>query len=183
MVAERYGDAMHFLSVFNPDMQLRYSTDKDRCFRGKAPELGLVSRTYGADVAESWLMGQLHELGEYTGVRDKQTDRQKEDTAKVIIAEFGHLKVTEMMYFFVLLKSGRFGRFYGAVDAMAITSALREFLKIRDAELDRIIQAEQQTEHEREKALRKREVMTYEEYEELRWLFNMGYEPRHLQRY
>ncbi len=66
---------------------------------------------------------------------------------------------------------------------MAITSALREFLKIRDAELDRIIQAEQQTEHERETALRKREVMTYEEYEELRWLFNMGYEPRHLHRY
>lgn len=182
-MVERYGDAMHFLSVFNPDMQLRYSADKDRCFRGKAPELGLVSRTYGADVSESWLMGQLHELGEYTGVRDKQTDRQKEDTAKVIIAEFGHLKVTEIMYFFVLFKSGRFGRFYGSVDAMAITSALREFLKIRDAELDRIIHIEQQAEREREKALRRREAMTYEEYAEIRWLFNMGYEPRHLGRH
>lgn len=172
---------MRFLSLFNADLQLRYSADKDRCFRGKAPELGLVSRTYGAAVAESWLMGQLHELGEYTGVRDKQTDRQKEDTAKVIIAEFGHLKVTEMMYFFVLLKSGRFGKFYGSVDAMAITSALREFLKIRDAELDRIIHAEEQRERDREKAARAREVMTHEEYTELRWLFNMGYEPRHLQ--
>lgn len=105
-----------------------------------APSLVRVARTYGKNVAESWLEIQIFDLGEYAGVKEKPENTQIEQCARTIISQYGYLKVTELMVFFVRFKAGIYGRFYGAVDVLAITTALNDFVnnyrmaKIRAAE-------------------------------------------------
>lgn len=177
-VVERYGNAAKFLSTFPPQNQIKFSSDLARLFRGAAPAIALVAKAYGMATAESWLEIQLHDLNEYVGCKTKQDILQKEQTARVIISEYGYLKVTELMYFFLLLKAGRFGKFYGVVDAMDITTALNRFLDLRDKELDKIIRAEKKAQRERYLAEQAKDAISYEEYQKLRGLSNMGYERK-----
>ena len=168
-----YGEADKFLMVFNPDNQYRYCREIDRCYTGTAPTIKVLSEAYGERVSESWLMIQLNDLSEFAGCKEKMSINQIEQVAKVILLEFGYLKVTELMHFFVLFKSGKFGKFYGAVDGLVITEALQEFTRLRSERLWRIYQEREQA----ERASRNSEdTITYDEWQELKWLFNMGYE-------
>lgn len=99
---------------------------------GTAPTLNVLTHAFGDDAAESWLEIQLTDLSEFSGCKEKLDARQAERLAKVIMTMFGFYKVTELMYFFMLFKSGKFGKFYGIVDGMAITTALQQFRGIRN---------------------------------------------------
>lgn len=168
-----YGPADKFLTTFNPGNQFRYCQEVDRCYTGKAPAIKVLTEAYGEQVAESWVMIQLNDLSEFAGCKEKMSIHQIEQVAKVILMEFGYLKVTELMHFFVLFKSGKFGKFYGAVDGLVITEALQEFTHLRAERLWRIARERERA----ERALRNSEdTITYEEWQELKWLFNMGYE-------
>lgn len=86
-----------------------------------------------------WLMAQLFDLGEFCGCRDKMDAAQAQECARIIKKEFGYLKVSEVMLFFHRCKSGRYGQiFYGSVDPMKITLAMRQhFLPEREREIVR----------------------------------------------
>lgn len=176
-VIERYGSGADFLKTFNPAMQYRYCADVGRCFTGHAPSLGLLKQAYGGHIAESWLEIQLRDLSEFSGCKDKLSLRQIEDTAKVIIAEFDYLKVSELMLFFVQFKAGRYGRFYGAVDGLVITQALQEFCAYRRDELERHRRQQEKEAREKQRALWAQDSMNFDEWQEISWLFNLGYEP------
>lgn len=157
-------------------MQSLYCRHVSRCFTGKAPVLSRLRIAYSNDLVESWLEIQLYDLAEFSGCKEKQSVSQRLETARLIITNFYYLKVTELMYFFQLFKSGSFGKFYGAVDGMAIMESLRKFLRIR---LDEIAKAEHQrldAEKTAQKAMWEREAMTRSEYDEIKWLLNMGYD-------
>ena len=173
---ELFGDAEAFLCTFNPDMQYKYCKEIDRCYTGKAPTLKVMSEAYGEHIAETWLEIQLRDLSEFAGCKDKMSIHQIEQVAKVILMEFGFMKATELMHFFILFKSGKFGKFYGAVDGLVITEALQEFRVMRSEKLWALEQRRQQIERARQDAERAKNVMSYEEWQELKWLFNMGYE-------
>ncbi len=101
-------------------------------------------------MAETWIECQIKEMSEYTGCKDKMSVQQTEDIAKIILAAYPFLKATEIMLFFWWFKAGRYGRFYGAVDAMVITTALRQFLKDRRDNLARIENERQKTQRDTE---------------------------------
>ena len=103
----------------------------ERAFFGKAPTLGVVKQAYGPNAPTMWLMAQLYDLCEYTGAK-KMDVQQATMLAEIIAQEYGYLKVSEILLFFLRFKAGNYGRFYGAVDPMVITAAIREFLKERD---------------------------------------------------
>lgn len=103
----------------------------DRAFFGKAPSLGIVKQTYGPNAATMWLLPQLYDLCEYTGAK-KMDAQQATMLAEVIAQEYGFLKVSELLMFFFRFKAGAYGRFYGAVDPLVITSALKEFMRERE---------------------------------------------------
>lgn len=75
--------------------------------------------------------------------------RQK-DLAALILAEYPNLKASEILLFFHRLKCGRYGRFYGMVDALFITSSLLQFTEQRHTELIRY--KEEQARFEKEAA-------------------------------
>lgn len=69
------------------------------------------------------------------------------------------------MLFFHRFKTGRYGRFYGAVDPLVITTSLRDFIRERN---DAYAIHEQEERKAREKEERRGKVlMSYEEYKEL----------------
>ena len=177
---DRYGNESRFLSTFNPDKQYIYCKDIERCFTGTAPTLRIVAEAYKDKVAESWIAIQIKDLSEFAGCKDKLTTLQIDQIAKVILLNFSYLKVTEMMYFFVLFKSGRFGKFYGAVDGLVITEALQDFCQLRREKLWEYEQKRLRTEREREEKRKSENGITYQEWCEIKWLFNMGYEPERI---
>lgn len=157
-------------------MQYKFCRDVSRCINGTAPTLANLRVEYGEKLAESWLEIQLQDLSEFSGCKDKLSIEQIEQTARVINVEFYYLKVTELMLFFFRFKAGKYGRFYGAVDGLVITTALQDFLQYRAQEIDKYKEYQRKSESEAQARDEAKHVMTYEEYNELKWLFNMGYE-------
>ena len=161
----RYGDKKHFLAIFNPDLQAKACKYPDRCLFGDAPTLAEINITYGDTMATMWLIPQLYDLSEYCGCKDKLQGKPLEQCASVIAGEFFYLKVSELMLFFHRFKTGRYGRFYGAVDPLVITTSLRDFIRERN---DAYAIHEQEERKAREEEERKGKVlMSYEEYQEL----------------
>lgn len=159
-------------------MQAVYCTQKNlpRIFTGKAPELFVVCQAFGEGTAEGWIIAQLFDLAAFCGNKEKPTDNQYKEIARVILSQFGHLKVTEMMYFFLLFKAGKFGKFYGAVDGLAITEALQTFAKMRIDILAKYEQEERERKAEQEAEERKGKTISREQWERIKWKYGMRYD-------
>ena len=140
-----------------------------------------MSRTFGSHIAESWLEIQLLDLAEFSGVRkDGMTEKEYEEIARIIISGYGDFKLTEFMVFFQRFKQGLYGTFYGVFDPMVITRALRQFKSEREALLKRYEDKRRQQERQQQWEESQRNSLTYDEWQELKWLFNMGYEMNDL---
>ena len=159
-ITKTYGDRDKFLMTFNPDVQQDICGDSDVCFFGGAPTLAQINATYGFQTAAMWLVPQLYNLSEYCGCKDKLLGRPLEECASVISKEFYYLSVSELMLFFHRFKSGRYGRFYGSIDPLVITNAIRMFLK------ERLFAYEEREKAEREKADREArdKAISWKEY-------------------
>lgn len=155
-----YGNRENFLATFNPDLQRDLCTNPDVCFFGGAPTLSQLNAAYGSQTAAMWLIPQLYNLSEYCGCKDKLEGNPLKECASVIATEFYFLSVSELMLFFHRFKSGRYGRFYGSVDPLVITTSLRDFLK------ERIRAYDEREKAEKEKADREaaKNAITWEEY-------------------
>ncbi len=160
MTIEKYGDRQDFMVKFNPAKQVMQCADVKDCFFGEAPTLSTINLTYGKMTAAMWLVPQLYDLSEFCGCKDKLQGKQLEECAKVIAMEFSYLKVTEVMLFFHRFKSGRYGRFYGSVDPLVITTSLRTFLEERMSEYDMM-----ERQKSKERMMKEREeAVPYEDY-------------------
>lgn len=136
---------------------------------------------YGDAVLMSWLDIQLSDLAMFAGVRKDEAGTMTERLAQVIADNYGHMKVSELMLFLQHFKSGRYGRFYGQFDPMVVTDALYGFQTYRSEVLSAVERRAERDRRDRAREERRRmetagELMSREEWEELRWLFNMGYE-------
>lgn len=129
----QYGSARGFLTAYSPTNQGRYCTPANlrALYRGDAPQLGVVALAFGRECPALWLGGQLRDLALFSGAREKLTAAHYQQLADIIINNWGYLKVTEVMHFFHRFKAGDFGRFYGAVDPLAIMEAFRAFVRER----------------------------------------------------
>lgn len=175
-----YKTGENLLCLFSPDKQTEYCKNEERCFTGHAPSIARVARTFGDSVAESWLSIQLFELAEFSKVRNGMEPADFIELARTIILGYGGFKLTEFMVFFQRFKQGLYGTFYGVFDPMVITRSLREFRADREKLLRFYEDKKRQEEKEREWERIRTTSLTFEEWEELKWLFNMGYEQKDL---
>ena len=116
-----------FLFEFSPSVQEKITSDIDLCFFGNFPTLA-ESKKLGDNTPVMWLMPQLFNLSEYCGCRDKMSKEQLRECASLIASEYYYLKISELMLFFRRFKLGKYGRFYGSVDPMVITTSLIAFI-------------------------------------------------------
>lgn len=164
---ERYKDKAQFLTVFNPDVQYLCADNLKRSFVGTAPTLSIVREAFGTATVESWLEIQLRDLSEFSGCKNKLTIQQLDEIARVIYTMFPYLKVTELAYFFLLFKSGKYGKFYGAVDGLKITESLQSFLEMRRNYIEAYENEEKNRKRAEEQARHEKEVEQFRK--ELDW--------------
>ena len=162
----RYGNAEAFLKLFTPDLQLTAATHPDRAYFGTAPSLATVAAGYGRQTAVVWTCIQLENINTFAGVKEKMPIARQKELAELFLAEYPYLKVSELLLFFHRLKCGRYGRFYGMVDALFITTALLQFVDERRQETNRIKTALKKTEEVPQVA--SGGGITYDEYLELK---------------
>ena len=151
---------VRFCEQYSPSYQMEICGDSDTCFFGEYPTLAVLRRDYGKNAALAWLVPQLTNLTVYCGCKDKLNKEQYKECAFAIATEFYFLKVSELMLFFHRFKTGRYGRFYGSVDPLVITTSLREFVK------ERALAYEQHDQEERERKEResRKKAVTWEDY-------------------
>lgn len=132
---------------------------------GDYPTLTDIREAYGPTFPTQWLIPQIVDVSLFVGVKNLD-QRQQMQLAQVIATEYHYLKITELLLFFYRFKTGRYGRFYGAVDPLVVTSALHEFIFERNEMLDRY---EQEDREAREAEERKRNPpLTYEQWLEIK---------------
>lgn len=120
------------LEMFNPSKQSFYAQNSlDRCFSGNAPTLLQLNAKFGLEMGKNWLMIQLTDLFLFSGIKDQIQMSQIESISDTIIASYGFLKLTEVMVFFHMFKSGKYGSFFNRFDGITICAGLNEFLDYR----------------------------------------------------
>lgn len=157
---EKFGTLNDFLARYNPDMQVAVAETGDQWLTKNFPTLAQMKRDYGETAPTQWLMLQLQNLSEYCGCRDKFSVEQCHECARVIQASYYYLKISELLRFFFDMKAGKYGKFYGALDPMVVTTSLCEFIDYRNSRLVRI----EQEEAERKRAEDTKNAITHDEY-------------------
>lgn len=125
-------DEATFTKVCNGVMEQVVHRGADECFFGSYPTMAAINKAYHKDMSKAILMAQLTDLSEYCGCKNKLDDRQLEQCAEIIGMTYPHLKISELALFFVWFKTAKYGKFYGSVDPLVITSALRSFVRDRN---------------------------------------------------
>lgn len=150
LLLRKYGDRNGFLEKVNPDVQTAFARHPESCYFGDYPTLSELNNAYGRTMASQWLVAQLTNLSEFSGARDV-TAHQLEELSRIVAQEYHWLKITELLLFFYKFKTGCYGRFYGSVDPLAITTALREFVGGRNTAYARHEQEERERIEEEER--------------------------------
>lgn len=146
------GGEMEMMSAFNPGNQTRFCQDVDKVHFGKAPQLKVITAAYGLRASVVWLSIQLNDLAEFAGCREKLRQSQMDELAAIIATGYGHMKLTELMLFFLKIKRGEYGKFYGAIDPMMILGALQQFEEYRCTALRNKLRQQEQQQKERQAA-------------------------------
>ena len=168
LIVSKFGDKDQFLQRVNPQTQASFALKPHRAVMGDYPTLTDICLAYGKTFAEQWLYPQITDLSVFTGAKNLDKE-QVRSLASVIAAEYRYLKVTELLLFFHRFKAGHYGRFYGSVDPMVITCALKDFIKERNTIID---QCERDANNQRYELESKKPKMSYEEYLKLKQLEN-----------
>lgn len=158
-----YGTPKDFLELFNPDYQLKIYADTENCLFGNYPKLSQL-KSYGKNMSVAWILPQLTDLSEYCGCRDKLEGKPLETCAHIIAQRFGYLKISELMLFFFRMKAGDYGRFYGTIDPLIITTSLNRFIIDRNILIDKRNQKLQ----ELRDAEDRKNAITYEQWLEIK---------------
>ena len=144
-VKRKFLSEENFMLTVNPDTQSAFARKAEISVMGDYPTLTDINAAYGNNMAQKWLMPQLADLSLYTGAKNL-TQRQMLQLANIISTEYHYLKVTELLMFFHRFKAGAYGQFYGNVDPMVVTCALRTFIQERS---DIIARCEQEQREKR----------------------------------
>jgi hypothetical protein len=160
-IVRRFGNRDYFLAKVNPSTQAAFARQPETAVMGEYPTLRAVNEAYGPTFSEQWLYVEIADMSLFVGAKNLDK-RQQMQLAQVIATEYRHLKVTELLLFFHRFKTGRYGHFYGSVDPMVITCALRTFIAERNELIARYEQ--QRREQEEEEYRKNHPPMSYDEW-------------------
>lgn len=146
----RYGYGPETLmATYNPDNQRALTASLREVHMGPAPRLITVSQGYGFATARSWLKIQLNDLSTFIGVRQPLTVPQLHELSEMILADYGHLRISELMLFFQRFKRGHYGEIYGTLSPVTIFRALDRFANERIDVINRFEREDRAAEFER----------------------------------
>ena len=145
----KYPDPAQFILDYNPDLQFKLvrcnATHSELALNDSIPSLGLLSSTYGDETPIEWLKIQ-----------------------------FGSLNDAEICFFIARFKSGKYGRFYGSIDPLKITSAMLDYVSERRKDIERKERERYRNQREKEIEERGNNRISYAEYIEIKHRADAG---------
>jgi hypothetical protein len=145
--------AEEFRTAYGSKNMYAYAMDEERCHIGRAPRLIDAMHLYGRTAVLATVDDLMQSLINFTSAKSKLTEEQRTRLAWVIVTQYGHLRITELILFVVKAQAGKFGKFYNQIDPLDITTALDTWSQQANAERNRyrLIQYERDKaeEHER----------------------------------
>lgn len=148
----------------NPDRQLQVCEKPETCYFGQSPTLASLNTIYGRGAAEAWLLPEVQEACLFMGIKEMPDNFQSAKLVRIIVQQYGYLKVDEVQLFFFYFCSARYRHFYSTFDPSIIILSLHDFLRDRN----RAYEEREQREREREREEWQRNAITYEEYQRLK---------------
>jgi len=124
---ESYQSFEHFAAEFNPDSQVDFGSDIRGAIMDDYSTLEMLDVAFGAGSASAWLVTSLADLNKFSGSKNMD-DGQTKWLAKLLFQEYRNVKYSVIQLFFYRFKVGDFGKFWGKVDPMVITCALKDFI-------------------------------------------------------
>ncbi len=116
-----------FAIEFNPQTQVDFASNIRQTIMGEYSTLHALDEAFGEKASSKWLTVAITDINEFCGSKSMSDDQIK-SLASLIALEYKHVKFSVMQLFFYKFKCGMFGKFYGKVDPMVITCALKDFI-------------------------------------------------------
>ena len=164
----KYPDPAQFILDYNPDLPFKIArckaTHSDLAMNSSIPTLGLLASTYGDETPLEWLKIQFGTLNDFAEVSTKIAREQLNELAEIFISEYYYLNAAEICFFIARFKSGKYGRFYGAIDPMKITSAMLDYIRERRIDIERYEREQYRIQRQKEIEERGNNRISYAEY-------------------
>ena len=164
----KYPDPAQFILDYNPDLQFKIvrcnAAHADLALNLEIPSLGLLASTYGDETPLEWLKIQFGTLNDFAEVSTKIAKTQLEELAAIFLSEYYYINAAEICFFIARFKSGQYGRFYGAIDPMKITSAMLEYTSERRRGIERHEREQYRIQRQKEIEERGNNSISYAEY-------------------
>ena len=148
-----YQSYENFNFEVNPDTQILFASDERKSIMGGYSTLGMLDSAFGPESASSWLVTALANLNKFAGSKNMD-DEQTKKLALLLAQEYKDMKYSVMQLFFYRFKCGHFGKFYGKVDPMVITCALKDFAEECEAKRQEYLNQEYLARRQKEENLR-----------------------------
>lgn len=134
------------------------------CYLAIYPTLKQIGEAYSNNAPTNWLKIHFENLNDFVGTREKMNTQQIDEVAALFYVESQSLNIAEVALFFIKLKTGHFGEFYGTVDPLRIMAARKQFIDERNYAVGSY--KLKMIEEEREQQMKEWEktAITYEEY-------------------
>lgn len=124
-------DGGDVLLTYTPDLQMYMASTIQNAYNAlhpskPVPTIGAI----GFALAKTWIAIQAQSVAKFCGARDKLSDEQVDELATymALCERVQRRPLTAIMLFFGLLKTGKYGHFYGTIDAQLICQKLDDFL-------------------------------------------------------
>ena len=111
-----------------------------------------------------WLKIQFGTLNDFAEVSTKIAREQLNELAEIFISEYYYLNAAEICFFIARFKSGKYGRFYGAIDPMKITSAMLDYIRERRIDIEHYEREQYRIQRQKEIEERGNNRISYAEY-------------------
>lgn len=103
------------------------AVDERKTIMGDYSTLEMLDIAIGENTSAKWLDILVNDLNKFSGSKNMD-EKQAESLAYLIAQEYKDVKYSIIQLFFYKFKCGYFGKFWGKVDPMVITCALKDFI-------------------------------------------------------
>lgn len=119
--------AQEFLQEYAPTRGYSFALNEFETHGGTLPTIKEAIEQYGTRVCLQAIDAAVQDFLLYVRDVNAMSVEQRKQLAYVIASTYRHMKVAELLVFFVQAKAGKFGKFYQRIEPLDITTKLNDW--------------------------------------------------------
>lgn len=121
-----------FTEAYKPSQAYVMALNEMECHNGTL-SLRMATSEYSLEVVGNWVDSLVMDFVNFAMLKCSFTLEQRKDLAMTIIVSHQRMLCSELLLFFFKAKSGLFGKFYGTLEPMDITTRLLDWSQMCSA--------------------------------------------------